>query len=488
MKKVMYIAHEIMNIDGIKDLIRQGESQTVEFKGSFQEESIQTIGAFANSEGGTLLIGVNDSGVITGTTIGTNTLREIADQIASCTDPRVIPDVQGINIEKKQIIVIQVSEYPVKPVSVRGRCYRRFGDANRLLSPAAIAEMHMATTGTSWDSRLLTDKTIKDINMSLVRRYMELASNIGRRIFPRGTKPREVLEKLELMKDGHPTWAAVLLFGKNPQSPLLQATVHCGRFRTEIDITDDRLIEGSIIKQIDETMDFLRKHINVRFVITGKPRRDEIWDYPLDALREAVVNAICHRDYGSTADIQIKVFDDHIRIWNPGFLPYGVTIKDLYRRTHTSKPRNRLIAQIFYDLEIIERYGSGIQRMLDACVASGLPKPMLEDSMGGFMITFRKVKTLAGKKNSKSTGQVAGQVTGQVTGQVADLLKHVHGEMTRSQLQKALGLRGRDNFLNLYLLPALETGLIAMTVPDKPNSRLQKYCLTDRGRNVLSGK
>jgi len=374
----------------LKRLIAEGESETLEFKESLQEEALQTIGAFANARGGLLLIGVSDAGACVGTVVGKATVREIVDRIASCTEPRVVPDVTVETLERRTIIVIQVPEYPIKPVAVRGRCYRRVGSSNRQLSPTLIAEMHLASTGTSWDTRLLPGKVVKDLDLARVRRYMTLATNVGRRRFESGEKPREVLDKLELVRDGCPTWAAVLLFGKRPQSPLVQATVHCGRFHTETDIRDDRLIEGSVWEQIDETMDFLKKHINVRFVIAGKPQRDQIWDYPLAALREAVVNAICHRDYGDSADIQIKVFDDSIRIWSPGLLPYGVTLEDLYRRTHASKPRNRLIAQIFYDLEIIERYGSGIQRMIDACKAAGLPEPTLSESTGGFLITFRK--------------------------------------------------------------------------------------------------
>ncbi|OGV65261.1 MAG: hypothetical protein A2283_05595 [Lentisphaerae bacterium RIFOXYA12_FULL_48_11] len=105
----MYIAAGIMNINEIKGLVEEGESQTLEFKESFQEEALHSIGAFANASGGTLLIGVSDSGAITGLTIGKNTIREIADKIASCTEPRVIPDIQHVSIEKKDIIVIQVS-------------------------------------------------------------------------------------------------------------------------------------------------------------------------------------------------------------------------------------------------------------------------------------------------------------------------------------------------------------------------------------------
>ena len=302
------------------------------------------------------------------------------------------------------------------------------------------------------------------------------------------------MEKLGLIRDGRPTWAAVLLFGKRPQSPLTQATVHCGRFRTEIDIDDDRLIEGSLIEQIDETMDFLKKHINVRFVITGKPRRDQIWDYPLEALREAVVNAICHRDYGDTADIQIKVFDDHIRIWNPGLLPYGMTFEELHKRTHASKPRNKFIAQVFYDLGIIERYGSGIHRILDACAVAGLPEPTFSESSGGLVVTFRKAVTATcrqqkGEKvesQSELPAQLATQSPTQSGDPVTRLLSVLQtGDLSSSELRTMLKIKHRPTFRKNYLHPALAADLIILTIPDKPNSRLQKYRLTAKGKAVL---
>lgn len=470
-------------------LFRQGESETVEFKTTFQDEAIQTVGAFANTSGGTIFVGVSDAGEVTGAMVGRETLREIADRIASCTEPRVVPDVRIQTVRRKPVISIEVSEYPVKPVAVRGRCYRRLGRSNRHMPPAEIAQMHLASTGASWDAFPARGCKVGDLDLGRVRRYMTLAGNIGRRSFPAGASPLDVLRKLELIRDNHPTWAAILLFGKRPQSPLIQSTVHCGRFRTEIDIVDDRMIYGSVIDQVEETMDFLRKHTNVRFVITGKPQRDEIWDYPLPALREAVINAICHRDYGDNSDIQIKVFDDCIRIWSPGRLPFGVTFEELYRRTHASKPRNKLIAQVFYDLEIIERYGSGIHRMLDACAEVGLPEPELTESTGGMQITFRKVaKSVAVKKSGGLVApQVAPQVTPQVTPQVINLLNKARQELSAGDLQTAIGLKDRVHFLKNYLEPFLRVGWIERTIPDKPRSSRQKYRLTDKGRALLAG-
>jgi len=487
----MYSAEE-MNTSQILRLIKQGEGIDVEFKQSFQEETLQTIGAFANTCGGTILIGVNDNGVIVGTTVGKSTIREIQDKIVSCTDPRVIPEVETAVVKSHTIIVLRVSEYPVKPVSVKGRCYRRVGECNRQMVPVEIAEMHMGSTGASWDARVLEDRTIKDVNLSLVRHYVALARNIGRRNFPKGAKPADIMKKMELIRDGHPTWAAVLLFGKRPQSSFIQATVHCGRFRTAIDITDDRLIVGSIIDQIDETMDFLKKHINVRFVITGKPRRDEIWDYPLEALREAVVNAVCHRDYGSPADIQIKIFDDRIRIWNPGFLLHGLTVESLYQPTHASKLRNKLIAQVFYDLEIIERYGSGIQRILDFCQSAGLPAPTIEECTGGFLITFFKAKAsgrLEGHEKGKVTTQSPTQSATQSSDPVVRLLNVLRANAYSSgKLRVELGIKHKPTFRKNYLHPALDGKLIEMTIPGKPNSRLQQYQLTAKGKKFLQSQ
>jgi len=150
----------------------------------------------------------------------------------------------------------------------------------------------------------------------------------GRRTFHEQEDPWQVLRKLELVRsEDEITRAALLLFGKNSQSPLTQSVVHAGRFREKVHIMDDRIVEGSIINQVDETMEFIKKNLHVRFEITGAPARKEIWDYPLIALREAVTNAICHRDYGDVADIQIKIFEDTLQIWSPGFLPFNMTPK-----------------------------------------------------------------------------------------------------------------------------------------------------------------
>jgi ATP-dependent DNA helicase RecG len=374
----------------IGKILSFGESVTVEFKEGFDREVIETVTAFSNTRGGVIFIGVNDKGEVKGLSIGRETLKGWANQISQATEPTVIPEVDTEELNGKTIVLVRVQEFPLKPVATRGRCFRRVSNSNRQMSPQEIAQMHLHATGSSWDALPATDATIEDIDVEKVNKYIQEASATGRRKFGDNQDPINLLEKLELVRDGKPTWASILLFGKRPQSPLTQAQVHCGRFKEETIIVDDRLIEGSIIDQIDEVMDFIRKNINVRFLITGESRRDEVWDYPLDALREAVVNALCHRDYGQPSDIQIKIYDDRILVWSPGLLPFGITIEELYQQAHSSQPRNKLIAQVFYDISLIERYGSGTLRMISACVNASLPEPVFEERFGGVLVTLRK--------------------------------------------------------------------------------------------------
>jgi len=371
-------------------LLKRGESDQAEFKQSFDKETMETVGAFANSKGGIIFIGVQDNGKVIGISTGKDTLLDWVNQISQATDPRIIPEPEIRQIAGKEVGIIRIKEYPIKPVSVKGRCYKRVGKSNRVMTPQEIAQMHLQTIGISFDAVPLPHSAITDLSPTEIKKYLHKVNENGRRNIPEDTSPKKVLEKLELVKKGKPTLASILLFGKTPQEKLSQATIHCGRFKQESQIMDDKLIAGTVIEQVEEAMAFIRKHLSVKFIMTGKPEREEVWEYPLEALREAVINAVCHRDYSDNSDLQLKIFDDRLSIWNPGGLPQGLTIEDLFNPNHSSKPRNKLLAQIFYDVGLIERYGSGIQRILDACQKAGLPMPVFEEMSGGFLVIFNK--------------------------------------------------------------------------------------------------
>ncbi|MBS3919353.1 MAG: putative DNA binding domain-containing protein [Deltaproteobacteria bacterium] len=372
----------------LRKLIKGGETETIEFKASFDKETLETSVAFANTKGGIILTGVSDKGEIKGIQIGKETLRDWANQISQSTEPRIIPEIEIGTIDGKNVAVIRIKEFPIKPVFVKGRCFRRVGNSNRVMQAREIAEMHFQSTGMSWDRLPVTNAPIGEIDLEKVKQYIESAKDARRRKISGGEKPLQVLEKLELIKDGKPTWAAILLFHNHPQRFLSQAMIHCGKFKEETMVIDDRMIEGVIIEQIEEAMDFIRKNINVRFVMTGKPAREEVWDYPLEALREAVINAVCHRDYTVPSNTEVRIYDNELIVWNPGGLPLGLTVEDLYK-PHPSILRNKGIGGIFYDMGLVEQWGSGIDKMRGACIKAGIPEPKFEEHQG-FRVIFRK--------------------------------------------------------------------------------------------------
>jgi ATP-dependent DNA helicase RecG len=165
-------------------------------------------------------------------------------------------------------------------------------------------------------------------------------------------------------------------------------TIELGHFQTETIVKDSLRLKSNLFSQVDDVMEFIRKHINKRIEISGKPQRDEIWDFPLDAVREAVVNAIVHRDYTQSADTVIKIFPDRLEIFNPGGLPPDLSIEKLLSNNYPSRPRNKKVADLFKDAGLIEKYGSGIKRIIGACKRAQLPAPAFEEVAQGFRVTI----------------------------------------------------------------------------------------------------
>ncbi len=367
----------------------ENRPETVELRESFTKEIVKVGVGFANAEGGIIVIGVDKEGKVRGVEDPEGLASRVLDSFRKSTEPVLIPETKAFSVEGKEVLIIKIPEFPLKPIQYEGKCFIREGRKTRLMSPDEIAELHLRSLGLSWDAVPARDATIGDLDLERFEKYVECTESTGRRKFE-SKEPEKLLEELELIRDSRPTWAALLLFGKNPQKFLPQAVVHCGRIRGRAEIIDHRLVEGTIIDQVEEAMAFIKKHLAVHFIISGSPQREEVWEFPLEALREAVINAIVHRDYREPSDIQLRITDDRVSIWNPGTLPEGITVEGLYQMTHPSRPRNRLISQIFYDLGLIERYGSGIPRMIEAFERAGLPTPVFEEVHGGFSVTFNK--------------------------------------------------------------------------------------------------
>lgn len=368
------------------------EGETVEIKESLGEwkEIVQTCAAFATAHGGRILIGVADDGRVLGVQIGKNTLEDLANKIAQNTSPKVVPAIRPMMKQRKAFIALDVAENPTKPVYAFDKPLRRSGRTNQTLSPTEAAELYFMTRGITWDETILAEASLQDINDEKVRSFLRRAQSERRLNASVDIPVDQVLRQLNLIHDGKVTIAASLLFGKDPERLMAQSVLRCARFKGEdaVHFLDMKVIEGRVIDQVEEAMAFVKRHISMAAEIRDL-EREERWEYPLDAVREAITNAVCHRDYADTGNVQVRIFDHGLEVWNPGALPAGLTVDDL-RRNHESKPRNKLIARAFFLIRYIEQFGTGTGRMIEECRKAGIPEPQFESRGGSFRVVFRK--------------------------------------------------------------------------------------------------
>ncbi len=373
------------------------EGQTVEWKESPGEhrEIVQTCAAFASAQGGCIYIGVRDNGTVVGAQIGKGTLEGLANNIAQNTVPKLVPAILTIQESGQTVMVVEVAENPTKPVSAYGRAYRRSGRTNQVLSASEIAELYFTSRGVTWDETVRADATLGDIGPDKVRQFLNRA-RVERRwdIDPKTSLP-QALRQLRLMRNDQLTIAALLLFGKDPQRFLLQAKLRCARFKgtDEVTFIDLKVIEGDIIQQVEDAMAFVQRNTSMAVKIEGKLERTEKWEYPLEAVREAVTNAVCHRDYAESGNVVVKIYDDRLEVSNPGGLPAGMTVEDL-KQPHESKPRNKLVADAFFLIKYIEQFGTGIRRILNDCQEAGVPEPEFESRAAAFRVVFPRLVSM----------------------------------------------------------------------------------------------
>lgn len=340
---------------------------------------------------------------------------------------------------------------------------------------------------TPFDATFCRNATLADLDSERISRFLGLARRGRNFPLPENSPPEEVLAHLNLLDRGRPTHAAVLLFGKQPQRFLPVSEVRCAHFHgfeVAKPIPSYQVYKGTAFELVDQAKDFVLSKIDLwvgtRAESTQVPTAYEI---PQEVVAEAIVNAVCHRDYTSNASVQVMLFKDRLEVWNPGALPPTLTLAKL-KEAHPSVPANPLIAEPMYLAKYIERMGTGIRDMIERCCAAGLGEPEFRVD-GGMWITAIRRKAATAKVAEEVTAEVTPQVTPQVTGELQRLLALMHGEMKRSEIQTALGLADRKHFHDNCLRPALDGGLIEMTIPDKPTSSRQRYRLTAKGQELL---
>jgi len=362
-----------------------GESQTVEFKTKWKDDYLKTVAAFANTSGGVIKIGVDDTGEFIDLKDAGKLMEKLPNTVRNKLD--IVPSVNIEEKDGKKAVVLSISPSSM-PISYNERYYMRSGSTTLELNGKNLADFLMMKQGKTWDDDIEERAGSEDIDPETVEKFQ----NYARERLPLLAMEKDhmqALEKLHLFENGKLKRAAVLLFGKDPACFYPQAHLKIGRFKSITELTATDMVDGNLFRQVENTFDILSsRYISYRTVFDGI-RREDIPDYPMDALREAVINAIIHRDYLGTSAVQIRVYDDRLVVMNEGRFPPEVPVEKL-KTEHISRPHNPDLAKVFYFAGFIESWGRGTLKMVEMCLESGLPEPEFIEENGVIKTVFRR--------------------------------------------------------------------------------------------------
>jgi len=362
------------------------EQQNIEYKSSWHDDYLKWVCGFANAQGGRIYIGKSDSGNIVGLDDYINLLDEIPNKIKNLMG--IISEVNLLQEENKHFIEINVQPYSM-PISLRGRYYYRSGSVKQELTGTALNEFLLKRTGFTWDEVIETRATFDDIDDTTIKKYLRKADETGRLPDIEGLSSPQLLEKLRLVENGQLKRAAIILFGKDPGRFYPNIFVKIGKFDDDdFTIRFQEVEEGNVIQMLDKVLRTLDYKFLIRNISFEGMNRIETLEYPIPALREMILNSLIHRNYMG-APTQLRVYDNKLTLWNHGTLPEGITL-DKLTKSHSSYPRNPILARACFLGGYIDSWGSGIMKIVNSCKAAGLPKPILEEDGGGFMVKLFK--------------------------------------------------------------------------------------------------
>ncbi|MDR1341933.1 MAG: putative DNA binding domain-containing protein [Prevotellaceae bacterium] len=370
------------------------EQQNIEYKSVWKDEYLKWICGFANANGGTLAIGKNDDGEVVGVP---NTKRLLEDI------PNKIKDVLGIiadvNLHEQKVGVSQtaqgsyieiVVEPQPTPVSYKGEYHYRSGSTKQELKGAALDKFLLQKYGKKWDSVAIPNVSVAELSTEAFTFFKEKGIKSNRiDENSRNDTPAQMLENLKLTEKCYLKRAALLLFHPDPEKFFTGAYIKIGFFRTDSDLLFQDEVHGNLLEQVEKTMKLLLTKYTKALISYEGISRVETYEYPKDALREALLNAITHKDYAGCTPIQISVYADKIMLWNEGELPENWTVKNLLTK-HSSRPYNPDIANAFFRSGYVEAWGRGIDKITEQCAAAGLPAPQFSPNGSDFWVIFRK--------------------------------------------------------------------------------------------------
>jgi len=424
------------------DLLRRPEGKTLEFKRdlSSPDGALKTIVAFANTAGGTLLVGVEDrTRHVRGVADALDLEERIANLVSDSITPRLVPEIEILPWRRTQVIAVQVHPSSMRPhylkrEGIDSGAYLRVGSTNRRADAEMLQELRRAARGESFDEQPMPGLDSEALDFAA-------ASELFAPVRP---LRRSDLETLRLLTDHQgrkvPTVGGVLLFGVDRERHFPDAWIQAGRFAgsDKSRILDRAEFRALPPRAIEDAIAFVEKH-SMHGAEIGAVRRKERWNLPPVAVREAVINAVAHADYAQRgAPIRVSIFDDRLEIENPGLLPFGLTVEDLQHGI--SKLRNRVIGRVFHALGLIEQWGSGIQRMTAACRDAGLADPRLEEIAIRFRVTIftRQVGRPALDDTDQAIVDALSDGGGRLTSEIAALIG-LTPRATRTRLARLVG-------------------------------------------------
>ena len=361
------------------------ESHNIEWKSSWRDEYLKWIAGFANAQGGTLFIGKNDTGEVIGVNNAEKLLEDLPNKIRDILG--IMADVSLIRQSDKDLIEIHVDPYP-SPISYKGEYHYRSGSTKQELKGVALEQFLLKKRGRHWDGVPEPAFPIESCSEEALNLFKQKATNSGRMDSAILQDSYDViLHNLELTEPPYLKRATCLLFSDRPESYASGAWIKIGFFTSDDDLRYQDEVHGNLFKQVDQVLEILHTKYMKAYISYEGVQRVETFLFPYEALREALLNAVVHKDYSSGIPIQISVYENKIVIWNSGQLPPNWNLKQLMVK-HPSCPFNPLVANAFFRAGQIESWGRGIEKIRSECNKHEIDPPAYDFEMSGLMLTF----------------------------------------------------------------------------------------------------
>lgn len=441
------------------------ENETLEYKKSTAEldEAINSIVAILNKHNkGVLYFGVKNNGEIIGQQVSEKTLREISQAIGNFIEPKIYPEINKLYIDKMEIAEVKFEGYET-PYFGYGKARIRIADEDILMSRNELIKyIKNKTYESDWEKQV-SDQNINKVNIEDLKGYILKAKKVKRIDFE-FSDVESSLDKLSLIKDDKLLNAGMVLFSESLYSELQMAVFATDQRLTFLDIDRKR---GNIFDLVNTAEDYVKRNINWRVKFDGSMERKEIPEIPIEAIREALINSFAHKDYGTCQTNEVAVYKDRVEIYNPGTFPDEHNPEDYINDNLRPIRRNPLIASILYYSKDMESFGTGLKRISDLCNKANC-KYEFEKQKYGFVVKF--YRNILG-----TTTQDGTQVGTQDNNRENAILNFCKTPKSSEEILHFIGIKSRKYLREKILRPLLSSNKLNMTIPDKPNSKLQKY-------------